>query len=97
MINALAAGTHTRGASSITWALPPLTDEQAEAAADAALARLDELGQSCVLDVADQGGQTPDEVARLLSVTREAIRQTEAKVIAQIQRHPKSLRVLGQD
>lgn len=40
-------------------------------------AELDELLDTCALDVADRGGVTLEEVAKRLSVTRERIRQEE--------------------
>ena len=37
----------------------------------------DEMGQSCALDVADEGGITLEEAALVLGLTRERIRQLE--------------------
>lgn len=39
-----------------------------------------ELEQTCSLDAADQGGMTLDEVAAVMNVTREAVRQYESRV-----------------
>lgn len=38
-----------------------------------------ELTETCALDVADRGGITLEEVGELLNLTRERIRQVEAK------------------
>ncbi len=38
-----------------------------------------ELSETCALDVADRGGITLEEVGELLNLTRERIRQVEAK------------------
>lgn len=40
-----------------------------------------ELEESCVLDVADRGGATLEEVARAMNLTRERARQLESKSI----------------
>jgi hypothetical protein len=39
---------------------------------------------SCVLDVADQGGLTLEEIGDLLGVTRERIRQIEAVALRRV-------------
>jgi hypothetical protein len=39
----------------------------------------DEMGESCALDVADEGGATLDEIGQVANLTRERIRQVEAK------------------
>ncbi len=39
---------------------------------------------TCVLDVADQGGVTLEEVGSLMGVTRERIRQIEEKALRKI-------------
>lgn len=39
---------------------------------------------SCVLDVADQGGVTLEEVGDIMGITRERVRQIEAKVLRRI-------------
>jgi hypothetical protein len=41
--------------------------------------------ESCVLDVADQGYHTLDEVGRILGLTRERIRQIETSAVDKIQ------------
>ena len=66
---------------------------------------LAELKESCALDVADRGslnpenrekndGATLEEVGELLCVTRERVRQIEAKALSKIR---KKLRVFGVD
>jgi len=42
----------------------------------------DELAESCALDVAERGGASLDEVGRCFGLTRERIRQIEAKALA---------------
>ena len=41
----------------------------------------DELSESCSLDIADRGGITLREVATILRLTRERVRQIEAEVL----------------
>jgi hypothetical protein len=38
-----------------------------------------ELGETCALDVADRGGITLEEVGSIMNLTRERIRQVEAR------------------
>lgn len=45
-------------------------------------------GESCVLDVADQGGVTLVEVGDLLGVTRERARQIEAQALRKLAARP---------
>jgi DNA-directed RNA polymerase sigma subunit (sigma70/sigma32) len=45
---------------------------------------MDNPTASCVLDVADNGGITLEEVGELLGVTRERIRQIEAVAIRKL-------------
>ena len=40
---------------------------------------LSELPETCALDVADRGGVTLEEIGEILNLTRERIRQVEAK------------------
>lgn len=46
----------------------------------------DEIVASCVLDVAEDGPRTLDQVASLMGMSRERARQIEEKAITQIQR-----------
>jgi hypothetical protein len=43
---------------------------------------IEDLAESCALDVADRGGITLEEVGTLLNVTRERIRQEETSALA---------------
>ncbi len=45
----------------------------------------DELPETCALDVADRGGQTLQQVANLVNVTRERVRQIEGRILARPQ------------
>jgi hypothetical protein len=45
---------------------------------------VDELTESCTLDVADEGGLTLDGVAEAMNLTRERIRQLEVKALAKV-------------
>ncbi len=45
---------------------------------------VDELAESCTLDVADAGGLTLEGVAEAMNLTRERIRQVEAKAVAKV-------------
>lgn len=56
----------------------PLTDAEAEVAADRLTASLDRMGHSCVLDFSEQANNLI-EVARILGVSRERVRQIEAE------------------
>lgn len=46
-----------------------------------------EMAESCVLDVADRGGATLEEVGALMNLTRERTRQLEARSLAVIAGH----------
>lgn len=46
----------------------------------------EDLAQSCSLDVADEGGVTLEVVGGLLNITRERVRQVEAKTLRLIGR-----------
>ncbi|MEE9386700.1 MAG: sigma factor-like helix-turn-helix DNA-binding protein [Nannocystaceae bacterium] len=43
-----------------------------------------ELGNSCALDVAEQGGITLEEVGEILNLTRERIRQVEVRGLTRL-------------
>lgn len=43
-----------------------------------------ELGQTCALDVADGGGHTLEDVADMVNLTRERVRQIETAAIRKI-------------
>lgn len=47
---------------------------------------LDELKETCALDVADAGGVTLDAVGELLSISRERVRQVEELALRRIKR-----------
>ena len=47
---------------------------------------LDHSEQSCVLDVADQGGASLEEVAEYLKLSRERVRQVEVRVLSKLGR-----------
>lgn len=44
----------------------------------------EELTESCALDVADQGGITLEEVAVMLNITRERVRQIEVRALSKV-------------
>ena len=46
------------------------------------------MAETCELDVADRLGLTLDEVAELLNLTRERIRQLEQRGLAKIRANP---------
>lgn len=43
-----------------------------------------ELGASCVLDVADSGGSTLEDIGELMNLTRERIRQLELQAVSRL-------------
>jgi hypothetical protein len=44
----------------------------------------DQMGESCCLDIADQGGATLEHVGALVNLTRERIRQIETKAFRRL-------------
>ncbi len=44
-----------------------------------------EMNETCVLDVADQGGATLEDVGAMMNLTRERIRQLEVKGLAKLE------------
>lgn len=45
---------------------------------------VEDLAESCALDVADRGGTTLEEVGAIMNLTRERIRQVEVKALAKL-------------
>lgn len=45
---------------------------------------LEELSETCALDVADRGGITLEQTGQFLNVTRERVRQLEAQAMAKL-------------
>jgi len=45
----------------------------------------DELAETCTLDVADRGGTTLEQVADLINLTRERVRQLEFRALESLQ------------
>jgi hypothetical protein len=45
-----------------------------------------ELEESCVLDLADTGGLILERVGSIMNLTRERVRQLEAKALARLER-----------
>ncbi len=46
----------------------------------------DQEGSSCLLDAADRGGMTLEEVSQILGVTRERVRQIEEMALIKLKR-----------
>ncbi|MEZ4395058.1 MAG: sigma factor-like helix-turn-helix DNA-binding protein [Polyangiales bacterium] len=59
---------------------------------DAVIQTIEAMSSSCTLDVADEGGATLEEVGELFDVTRERIRQIEAKALAKLPRRSETMR-----
>lgn len=45
----------------------------------------DQMGESCVLDVADRGGSTLEDVGAIMNVTRERVRQLEVMALQKLE------------
>ncbi len=50
--------------------------------------RLEDLSETCALDCADRGGLSLEEVASVLHLTRERVRQIESAALAKIAASP---------
>ena len=46
---------------------------------------VEEMNESCSLDIADRGGTTLEEVGAIMNLTRERIRQLEVRAMAKVQ------------
>jgi hypothetical protein len=46
--------------------------------------RLEDLSDTCALDVADRGGSTLEEVGSMLNLTRERVRQIERSTMEKL-------------
>jgi hypothetical protein len=51
---------------------------------DVDVENLEELPETCSLDVAENGGETLERVANILNLTRERVRQIEARALEQV-------------
>jgi len=49
---------------------------------------------SCALDVAERGGATLEEIAAILSITRERVRQVEERALGRLKKHGDDLESL---
>ena len=47
---------------------------------------VDEMRETCSLDVAARGGATLEQVGELLNITRERVRQIEVRALVQLRR-----------
>jgi hypothetical protein len=55
-----------------------------------------ELKYTCALDVADQGGITLEDVGQIMNLTRERIRQVEARGLLKLRAHAEGEGVAGE-
>ena len=55
-----------------------------------------EMKHTCVLDVADDGGLTLEEIGDLMGVTRERIRQLEAQILGKLKKRGNLRTFLGE-
>lgn len=52
---------------------------------------LEDLAETCALDVADRGGVTLEEAGKLLQLTRERVRQIEVGALSKLRMHSHGL------
>lgn len=53
---------------------------------DAPSSRIEEMGETCALDVADRGRSSLDEIGQLMGLTRERIRQIEVVALRKLRK-----------
>ena len=87
----------SRARTKVRAALYPLTEAEASTAADEAIVHMEAIGASCILDVADEGVQTLEQVAKRLGVVRERVRQIEVKALKLLREEGEDLGEDGDD
>lgn len=58
---------------------------------------IDEMGETCSLDIADRGGTTLEEVGATMAITRERARQIEVRALRRAGAHPELIQAAGGD
>ncbi len=74
----------TRGACANGQRPCPWTTCRHHLLAEARGRRLEDLAETCALDVADRGGATLEEVGSIMNLTRERIRQIETRAMKRL-------------